>query len=80
MSVTLKQVIIKTIVEALVENGLNQSKAAKQLAVSRGTVRSYLAEYTNSTLTTKNLSKNALNKYLKENGTPAATVAQYRCI
>ena len=41
---TLRAVVQATVVQTLVKNGLNQSDAAKELDISRGTLRNILSE------------------------------------
>ncbi len=59
---TLKQIKTQAAVDALLANGLNQSKAAKQLGVSRGGLRALLSEYTG---TTNGLSASVLKEYME---------------
>lgn len=66
MSKTLEDIKIQAAVSALVSNGLNQSKAARQLDISRGALRTYLASYVNTAdgASTKNLNAEVLTKHL----------------
>ncbi len=57
---TMQEIKIHAAIEALLNNGLNQSKTAKELGISRGALRSYLSEFTGST---KNLGADVLKAY-----------------
>ncbi len=59
---TLEQIKVKAAVEATVNAGFNQVKAAKALGISRGTLRSLLSQYTGGSLNKSGL----VAKYLKE--------------
>ena len=49
MSKTLESIKQQAAVDSLLSNGLNQSKAAKELGISRGGLRRLLSAYTGTT-------------------------------
>ncbi len=57
---TLQEIKVQAAVETLLQNGLNQSVAAKELGISRGGLRALLAEFTGST---KKINKDVLTAY-----------------
>lgn len=56
---TLEQLKENIIIERLLENGLNQSATAKELGISRGTLRKYVEKFAG---TTNKQGKAVLNK------------------
>lgn len=60
MSKTLEDIKQQAAIDALLTNGLNQSKAAQQLGISRGGLRRLLASHTG---TTKGISKVILESF-----------------
>ena len=63
---TLREISIKAAIDSLISNGLNQAKTARELGVSRSTLRTLLKESTggNKDTSIKGLSKTILTSYL----------------
>ena len=63
---TLREISIKAAIDSLISNGLNQVKAAKQLGITRVTLRTLLKESTggNKDTSVKGLSNTILTSYL----------------
>lgn len=61
MSKSLESIKQEAAVQALLNNGLNQVKAAQELGISRGGLRSLLTSHTGAT---KGISKAVLKKIL----------------
>ncbi len=57
---TLQEIKVQAAVETLITHGLNQSKAAKALGISRGGLRALLASATGST---SGINKDILSSY-----------------
>lgn len=71
MNKTLEQIKTEAIVKSLLENGLNQSKAAKQLDISRGALRAYLISYAGAADNDDKLNQRVLRKYFEYRGSSA---------
>lgn len=60
----LREAVANLTAETLVKNGLNQSKTALELGISRGTLRKYIQQYTPGP--GKGLGKRTIHKFFNE--------------